>query len=53
MFFDISADGQELRRGALPLIAQQPARVPDTIFSGPELPADESIRRRFFGDDVL
>jgi hypothetical protein len=26
-------------------------RVPDHLFSGPELPMDETVRARFFGDD--
>jgi hypothetical protein len=30
---------------------QDPARVPDHMASGPELPADETVRRRFFGDE--
>ena len=51
MFYDISAEGQELRGRALPRIAQEPDRVPDTILAGPEAHADEMVRRRFFGEE--
>ncbi len=43
------ADGKRAR--ALPLIAEDLTRVPDHLFSGPELPADETVRRRFFGEE--
>ena len=39
------------RAQALPLVAQDLTRVPDHIFSGPDLPADETVRRRFFGEE--
>jgi menaquinone-9 beta-reductase len=32
------------------LAAEDPTRLPDHIMSGPELPADEMARRRFFGE---
>jgi 2-polyprenyl-6-methoxyphenol hydroxylase-like FAD-dependent oxidoreductase len=51
MFFDTSAEGQALRGRSLPLIAQEPQRVPDAFFRGPEVPADETVRRRFFGEE--
>jgi hypothetical protein len=38
------------RQRALSLIAEDPMRIPDHIFSGPDLPADETVRRRFFGE---
>ena len=38
------------RQKALPLIAQDLMRVPDHIFSGPEMPLDDSVRARFFGE---
>ena len=45
-------DEADLRRSrALPLLAQDGTRAPDHLFSGPELPADESVKRRFFGED--
>jgi 2-polyprenyl-6-methoxyphenol hydroxylase-like FAD-dependent oxidoreductase len=39
------------RSRVLPLLAQDRSRVPDHIYSGPELAADETARRRFFGED--
>jgi len=34
----------------MPLIAEDPTRVPDHIFSGPDLPVDDSVRARLFGE---
>ncbi len=51
MFLEQGADADARRTRALPLIAEDPSRVPDHIFSGPELPTDESVKRRFFGED--
>ena len=39
------------RAKALPLIAQDATRVPDHAFSGPDLPQDETMKRRFFGEE--
>lgn len=42
----------EARRAkALPLLAQDPTRFLDHGFSGPELPVNETVRRRFFGEE--
>lgn len=55
-FYDVfqrlgpEADARRVR--ALPLIAQDPTRVPDVLFSGPEFPLDTSSRTRFFGEDT-
>jgi len=40
-----------LRQKALPKIAEDGTRVPDHVISGPDLPADETVRARFFGED--
>jgi len=32
------------------LIAEDPTRVLDHGFSGPEMPFDETVRQRFFGE---
>jgi len=45
----VDADARRAR--AMPLIAQDETRVPDHLFSGPNLPADDSVRRRFFGEE--
>jgi 2-polyprenyl-6-methoxyphenol hydroxylase-like FAD-dependent oxidoreductase len=42
------ADARRAR--ALPLIGQDPSRQPDHAFAGPDLPADEGTRRRFFAE---
>ena len=39
-----------LRQKALPLLADDLSRVPDQIFGGPELPLNETVRARFFGE---
>lgn len=39
------------RERALPLIAQDPMRVPDHVFSGPDLPWNAEIRQVFFAED--
>ena len=51
MWLDRGAEADARRNRALPLVAQDPSRMPDHIFGGPDLPADESVRRRFFGED--
>jgi 2-polyprenyl-6-methoxyphenol hydroxylase-like FAD-dependent oxidoreductase len=50
LFQDTSQDAAALRAKALPRIAEDPTRVPDHIFSGPDLPFDEGVRARFFGE---
>ena len=51
MFFETGPVGEARRARALPLLAQDPTRVPDHVVGGPELPADETVRRRFFGEE--
>jgi hypothetical protein len=34
----------------MPLIAQDPTRLPDHLFSGPDLPVNDKIRARLFGE---
>jgi menaquinone-9 beta-reductase len=50
MFFARGPQAEARRAKALPLIAEDPTRVPDHIASGPELPVDENVRRRFLGE---
>ena len=50
VFQDPSPQAAALRTRAMPLIAKDPARVPDHILSGPELPLNEQVRARFFGE---
>ena len=51
MFFETGPEGEERHARAFPLIAQDPTRAPDHVVGGPELPADETVRRRFFGEE--
>ncbi len=50
LFQDPSPEAVALRTRALPLIAEDPTRVPDHIFSGPDLPLNEQVRARLFGE---
>jgi len=38
------------RQKAMPRIMEDLSRVPDHLFGGPDLPMDETVRARFFGD---
>jgi 2-polyprenyl-6-methoxyphenol hydroxylase-like FAD-dependent oxidoreductase len=51
LFLTLGPEADSRRERALPLIAADPSRIPDFLLSGPELPLDDSIRRRFFGED--
>jgi len=55
-FYDIfqrlGPEAEARRARALPLIAQDPTRPPDMLFSGPDLPLAPDARARFFGDDA-
>ncbi len=51
MYLATGPDADARRARAMPLIAEDPSRQPDSIFSGPDLPADEAARKRFFGED--
>jgi choline dehydrogenase-like flavoprotein len=50
LFQDTSPEAAALRTKTMPLIAEDPTRVPDHIFSGPDLPCNEQVRARFFGE---
>ncbi|MFZ0036086.1 MAG: NAD(P)/FAD-dependent oxidoreductase [Candidatus Acidiferrales bacterium] len=50
LFQDPSPESAALRSKAMPLIAEDPSRVPDHIFSGPDLPVSDLVRARFFGE---
>jgi 2-polyprenyl-6-methoxyphenol hydroxylase-like FAD-dependent oxidoreductase len=51
LLFAVGPEAEARRARALPLIAQDPTRVPDHNFAGPDLPHDDSVRRRFFGEE--
>jgi len=50
LFQDPSPDAAKCREKAMPMIGQDPTRVPDHLFSGPDLPVNETVRARFFGE---
>jgi len=50
LFQDPSPEAQALRGRAMPKIAEDLTRVPDHLFSGPDLLADEGVRARLFGE---
>lgn len=50
VFQEPSAEAAALRTRTMPLIAEDPTRVPDHILSGPDLPLNEEVRARFFGE---
>jgi 2-polyprenyl-6-methoxyphenol hydroxylase-like FAD-dependent oxidoreductase len=52
VFQEQGAEADQRRATALPLIMADPMRIPDHIMSGPELPIDDSVRARFFGEAV-
>ena len=49
-FYGRGEEADARRARALPLIMADPSRVPDHLVSGPDLPADEDVRKRFFGE---
>lgn len=51
IFLEQGPEADARRAKALPLLAEDPTRAPDHLFSGPELPADEPVRRKFFGEN--
>jgi 2-polyprenyl-6-methoxyphenol hydroxylase-like FAD-dependent oxidoreductase len=51
LFLEQSREADARRARALPLIAQDMNRIPDHLFSGPDLPFDDQTRRRFHGED--
>jgi 2-polyprenyl-6-methoxyphenol hydroxylase-like FAD-dependent oxidoreductase len=50
LFQDPSPVAQAIRQRAMPKIAEDQTRVPDHLFGGPELPCDETVRARLFGE---
>lgn len=50
IFQEQGPEADRRRAAAMPPIQEDPTRVPDHIISGPELPIDESVRARFFGE---
>ncbi len=50
LFLTRGEEGNRRRERAFPLILQEPDRVPDHVVSGPDLPCDDDVRKRFYGE---
>jgi 2-polyprenyl-6-methoxyphenol hydroxylase-like FAD-dependent oxidoreductase len=50
LFIRTGENADAVRERAFPLIVADPTRFPDHIFSGPDLPCDELVRKRLFGE---
>jgi 2-polyprenyl-6-methoxyphenol hydroxylase-like FAD-dependent oxidoreductase len=50
LYLATGPDADARRARAMPLIAEDPSRQPDSVFSGPDLAADEATRKRFFAE---
>ena len=51
MYYDPNREANQLRARALPQVIADRTRIPDFIGIGPDFPADENHRRRFFCED--
>lgn len=51
LFYGVGPAAEVRRARALSLIVQDPTRMLDHGFSGPELPVNETVKRRFFGEE--
>lgn len=51
IFQEQGSEADARRQRALPRLMEDVLRIPDHGFSGPEMPLDETVRRRFFGED--
>lgn len=51
IFLEQGDEADARRARALPLLAEDETRAPDHLFSGPELPADDAVRKRFWAED--
>jgi menaquinone-9 beta-reductase len=51
LFYENGPAADARRARAMPRLAEDLTRMPDVLFSGPDVPLDESVRLRFFGED--
>ncbi|MGB9236687.1 MAG: hypothetical protein WCC04_19950 [Terriglobales bacterium] len=51
LYLDTGPQADARRARALPLIAEDPSRQPDAGFSGPDIPVNEAVKKRFFAED--
>ena len=50
-FLEMGPEADARRARAFPLLAEDPTRLPDLLGLGPAVPIDETVRRRFFGEE--
>jgi 2-polyprenyl-6-methoxyphenol hydroxylase-like FAD-dependent oxidoreductase len=50
LFLQPGAEADARRARALPLLGEDPTRMPDVMISGPDRPMDEEVRGRMFGE---
>jgi len=51
LYLETGPEADARRARALPLLAQDPTRDPDTLFAGPDVPLSEAVRKRFFAEE--
>ena len=51
LFVEPGDEAEARRQAALPLLMADPTRLVDVTSNGPEVPIDDSVRRRFFGEE--
>ena len=51
MLLGTGPEADAMRARAMPLWREDRTRRPDTFINGPDHPADETVRRRFFGEE--
>lgn len=51
LFYEVGAEAEARRVKAFPSLAQDVTRIPDVLLSGPEVSMNETVRRRFFGEE--
>jgi menaquinone-9 beta-reductase len=51
MLLETGPEAEARRARALPLLAQDGTRMPDLFGLGPEVPLNEQVRRRFYGEE--
>ena len=53
VFQRLGPEAEARRTRVLPMFGQDPTRLPDTLFSGPDMPLAADARVRFFGEDLV
>jgi menaquinone-9 beta-reductase len=51
LLYERGDEADARRARAMPLLNEDPTRIPDYLFAGPDLPINDAVKRRFFGED--